>query len=232
MNNGWRSRFVAPVYAAVISFLFVVILGWAVLDDPMRIKFMIPGPPNGAKQQATKLKVPRVILKTADGSRTLAEEQLGLSGEFTVLNPKMSILICTRLPEGWVSVDPVDPEASMTPEESCWQREGEEVEITLNDPIRIRFTILNGSKQHAQELHDFSVLILKAADGGQLDERKLDSPREFTVLNPHENFQICTALPAGWFVVKEKERKTREERCPEREAAGGDVEILLSRQED
>lgn len=41
MTGGWRDRFMAPVYALVISFVLVVILGVA-LNDQMRITFTIP----------------------------------------------------------------------------------------------------------------------------------------------------------------------------------------------
>lgn len=117
MAEGWRNRFMAPVYALVISFGLVFILG-AVLDDPTRIQFTIPEQ-SGTNEQIKALQNVRVQVKTADDKRELADEQLGRSLGFTLLNPHENIRICTTLPPDWSSAAPVEPGTS---EESCWVR--------------------------------------------------------------------------------------------------------------
>ncbi len=121
MNNGWRSRYLAPVYALVVSFVFVFILGAVALDDPLRIQFNVPEP-EGPNQQIDELSHSSVRVETIDGHKKLTNQQLDVSREFTLLNPHEKIQICTRLPEGWVA-DP--PEGQGEPQShSCWSRGG------------------------------------------------------------------------------------------------------------
>lgn len=88
MSGRWRKRFMAPGYALVISFILVVILGFA-LNDQIRISFTMP---NGENIH--------VVVKAAADGTELTDVQLGGSQEITVpLNRYEKIQIC--LPKGW-----------------------------------------------------------------------------------------------------------------------------------
>lgn len=127
MADGWRNRFMAPVYALVISFGFVVILG-AALNDPTRISFVIAGQ-SGLPEAFQGF---QVRVETVAGKRPLADEHVGRSGEFTLPTPDEEIRICTTLPEGWSTKDATLDVASRV---SCSDRRlarGEDVVITLD----------------------------------------------------------------------------------------------------
>jgi hypothetical protein len=124
----------APVYALVISFIFVIILG-AALDDRMRITFT---PENGSNQYADELQNLHVSVVTADDRSPLTERKLDRSHKFLLLNPHKDILICTTFP--WFVAD---AERSGPPlgKEPCWRpntpkKQGENVMIMLDRQMR------------------------------------------------------------------------------------------------
>lgn len=115
MTGGWRNRFMAPVYALVISFVLVAILG-TVLNDPMQITFTIP------KGELKKQENVHVVVKTAVGGTELADERLDGSREIPLLNTDKHIAIC--LPrewaaEGWPNKNSGAPKY---PELTCWKK--------------------------------------------------------------------------------------------------------------
>lgn len=131
MADGWRNRLMAPVYALVVSFVLVFILG-VVLNDPTRIQFTIAGQ-NASSELPQEFRDFKVRVDTGDGKRTLDDKPLGRAPEFTLLIPDKYIRICTTPPNGWVGANAV-PGANG---EYCWNRDerGEDVAITLHRQV-------------------------------------------------------------------------------------------------
>jgi hypothetical protein len=131
MADGWRNRFMAPVYALVISFglVFIFIMG-AALNDRTRIQFTIDGQ-NAPSELPQEVRESRVGVEVADDKRQLDGGQLNQSGEFTLWTPDEDIRICMKLPQGWSAVDPKVTVVSGT---TCWVRDarGDDVKITLD----------------------------------------------------------------------------------------------------
>lgn len=128
MADGWRNRFLAPVYALVISFGFAFILGFA-LDDLTRIRFVNAGP-SGSSQLPEVFEGFQVQVKPIDNE----SRKVGRSGELTLPTPDGEIEICTTLPAGWSAKGAEVDKATGV---SCSFRSparGEDVEITLEGP--------------------------------------------------------------------------------------------------
>ncbi|MGH3930335.1 MAG: hypothetical protein ACRDTF_10205 [Pseudonocardiaceae bacterium] len=136
MTDGWRNRFLAPVYALVISFGFAFVLGVA-LDDLTRVRF-VSAEQGGSSQLPEEFKnfQVQVEVKPID-DKNQPSRMVGRSGEFTLSTPDEEIQICTTLPAGWSAKD---AKVDKTTGVSCSVRSparGEDVEITLERSVEI-----------------------------------------------------------------------------------------------
>lgn len=131
MTDGWRSRFMAPVYALVISFGFAFFLGFA-LDDLTRVRF-VTVEQSGSSELPQEFEKFQVRVKPVD-NESQPPRKVGRSGEFTLSTPDKEIQICTTLPTGWsakgAKVDTVTKESCSVSHPA----RGKDVDITLKGP--------------------------------------------------------------------------------------------------
>jgi hypothetical protein len=127
MVDGWRNRFLAPVYALVISFGFAFILG-AALDDLTRVRFVI-AEQSGSNPLPEEFKNFRVRVKPIDNTKPA--RKIGRSGEFTLSTPDEEIRICTTLPPGWSAKDATVDKATGVSCSVLNLARGQDVDITL-----------------------------------------------------------------------------------------------------
>lgn len=132
-QSGLRSRWLAPVYALVISFLAVLLLG-LVFREPadtgppagsrVDIRFVTTGPDRAQLDNAQV----EVLVGSSTGLRVSA------GGGVDDVTSGKSLTICARLPKGWSAPAPAERLGDYT----CWPEVDPGV---LDDDHRIELTV-------------------------------------------------------------------------------------------
>ncbi|MEV8441126.1 hypothetical protein AB0425_27420 [Actinosynnema sp. NPDC051121] len=132
-QSGLRSRWLAPVYALVISFLAVLLLGLVVREPtatgpPTRpkvdIRFVTTGP--------DRTQLDNAQVKVLAGSST--DLRVNAGGGVDDVTSGQSLTICARLPKGWTAPAPAERLGDFT----CWPKVDPDV---LDDDHRIELTV-------------------------------------------------------------------------------------------
>ena len=138
MPDGWRSRYLAPAYALMISFVIVFLVGFAVDSSQPR-----EGTPN---QQTTSGSAPKIRFAASGTNAALGElssvtvhlfgqaprqSTVDKDGNLNGPTPDQPFTICVELPPGWSAKDARKPENSRY---TCWGpfEPGERAELRLS----------------------------------------------------------------------------------------------------
>ena len=123
MADGWRNRYLAPVYALVISFVIVLVAGLLAL--PKTSAGEPPNPqPTTAPQANIRFLVSRTNTPATKLNGTTVElfggdpltREVNEKGELSLPVPKTRFTICANLPDDWSANSRKPSDSTFT----CW----------------------------------------------------------------------------------------------------------------